>query len=80
MEAVETARKDGKYYTLVAHANALRRDVRLVLFYPEDGGACKIYFSTDTEIPAADIVEYYRCRFQIEFCYRDAKQFSGLCD
>ena len=80
MEAVETARKDGKYYTLVAHANALRRDVRLVLFYPEDGAACKIYFSTDTEIPAADIVEYYRCRFQIEFCYRDAKQFSGLCD
>jgi hypothetical protein len=25
-----------------------------------------------------DIVEYYRTRFQIEFVFRDAKQFTGL--
>lgn len=25
-----------------------------------------------------DIIEYYRTRFQIEFCFRDAKQFTGL--
>ena len=29
---------------------------------------------------AKDIVEYYRTRFQIESCYRDGKQFAGLCD
>lgn len=80
MELVETTRGDGKYYTIVAYASALKRKVRLVLFYPENGSACKIYFSTDTDIPAADIVEYYRCRFQIEFCYRNSKQFTGLCD
>lgn len=80
MDLVETDRGDGKYYTLVAHASALKRKVRLVLFYPEDGSACKIYFSTDPDISAAEIVEYYRCRFQIEFCYRNAKQFTGLCD
>ncbi len=26
------------------------------------------------------ILEYYRTRFQIEFIYRDAKQFTGLND
>ena len=27
-----------------------------------------------------DILEYYRTRFQIEFCFRDSKQFTGLND
>ena len=38
----------------------------------------KIYFSTDLDMEARDIIEYYRTRFQIEFCFRDAKQFTGL--
>jgi hypothetical protein len=25
-----------------------------------------------------DVIEYYRTRFQIEFCFRDAKRFTGL--
>ena len=25
-----------------------------------------------------DVIEYYRTRFQIEFCFRDAKGFTGL--
>ena len=29
---------------------------------------------------AQDIIEYYRTRFQIEFCFRDSKQFTGLKD
>jgi hypothetical protein len=28
----------------------------------------------------ADILEYYQCRFQIEFLYRDGKQHTGLND
>jgi DDE superfamily endonuclease len=27
-----------------------------------------------------EILAYYRARFQIEFIYREAKQFTGLCD
>ena len=80
MELVETPFDDGKYYTLVAFASALKRKVRLVLYYPDNGTPCKIYFSTDTDMDASEIVEYYRCRFQIEFCFRDSKQFAGLCD
>ena len=37
-------------------------------------------FSTDTNMSARNVVEFYRTRFQIEFCYRDSKQFTGLCD
>ena len=80
MERILTPYDDGSYYTLVAYASALKRNVRVVLFYPDNGSACKIYFSTDTDIPAAEIVDFYRCRFQIEFCFRNAKQHIGLCD
>lgn len=27
-----------------------------------------------------DVLDYYRTRFQIEFCYRDSKQLKGLTD
>ena len=78
MERVETSFEGGACYTLVAYAVALKRKVRLVLFYPESG-APKIFFSTDTSLSARDIVDLYRSRFQIEFCFRDAKQHTGLC-
>jgi IS4 transposase len=37
-------------------------------------------FSTDTGLCALDIYRYYRARFQIEFLFRDAKQFTSLSD
>jgi hypothetical protein len=40
--------------------------------------ARKFYFSTDLEQYGEKIVRYYRSRFQIEFLYRDAKQFTEL--
>jgi len=39
-----------------------------------------ILFSTDLSLSAAQIVDYYRLRFQIEFNFRDAKQYWGLED
>lgn len=38
----------------------------------------KLYFSTDIKQPWKSILELYKSRFQIEFLYRDAKQFAGL--
>jgi len=26
-----------------------------------------------------DVIQFYRTRFQVEFCFRDSKQFTGLC-
>ena len=43
-----------------------------------DPSSVKVYMSTDTEQSAEEIVHAYRCRFQQEFIFRDAKQFSGL--
>lgn len=39
-----------------------------------------VIFSTDTGMSGKDVIEYYRVRFQIEFKYRDGKQFTGLKD
>jgi putative transposase len=37
-------------------------------------------FSTDGELSATQVVDYYGLRFQIEFNFRDAKQYWGLED
>ena len=34
----------------------------------------------DKNLDAKTIVTYYKARFQIEFIFRDAKQFTGLSD
>lgn len=39
-----------------------------------------LFFSTDTQQQAQDILDINHVRFQIEFCFRDSKQFSGLLD
>jgi len=39
-----------------------------------------ILFSTDLELSFAKIVQFYRLRFQIEFNFRDSKQYWGLED
>ncbi len=35
-------------------------------------------FSTDLKLAAKNIYQFYKARFQIEFLFRDAKQFIGL--
>jgi putative transposase len=39
-----------------------------------------LLFSTDLDLSADQIVDYYSLRFQIEFNFRDAKQYWGLDD
>ena len=52
--------------------------VRLVIWYSKEGKNPKLYLSTDPDMSGKDVMEYYRTRFQIEFCFRDAKSFTGL--
>ena len=40
----------------------------------------EVFFSTDVSMNALDIIACYRARFEIEFIFRDAKQFAGLED
>jgi putative transposase len=39
-----------------------------------------ILFSTDLKLPYEKLFDYYTLRFQIEFNFRDAKQYWGLDD
>jgi len=39
-----------------------------------------IFFSTDLDLSYKKVIEYYSARFQIEFNFRDAKEFWGLDD
>jgi hypothetical protein len=68
----------GELYTLIAWSKSLKQKVRLVIWYSKDGKKPKLFFSTNPDMSGKDVIEYYRTRFQIEFCFRDAKSFTGL--
>ena len=67
-----------KLYTAVVNSVNLKRTIRVVYLLKNTGYA--VLFSTDTELDALTLYLYYKARFQIEFLFRDAKQFSGLSD
>ena len=70
-------------YCAEVYSKALKRTIKLVhVIYKNKKGkeTPKLYFSTDLSLEALDILDYYTCRFQIEFLYRDAKQHTGLND
>lgn len=39
-----------------------------------------VLYSTDLSLTALQVYEYYKARFQIEFVFRDGKQYTGLAD
>jgi len=72
-----------RLYTAIVNSAQLRCTFRLVYILDTRAPHKPRYallFCTDTTLDAHTIVAYYRARFQIEFVFRDAKQFTGLCD
>jgi hypothetical protein len=70
-------------HSAIVYSKSLKRSIRLVhVVYLNEKGkeTYKLYFCTDTNLCALDILDYYHSRFQIEFLYRDGKQFTGLND
>lgn len=74
-------------YTQVVYAVAFQCAIRVVCISTLAQGNSgqsrqrhELFFSTDTQQDALDILAVYGARFHIEFCFRDAKQFSGLLD
>lgn len=69
-------------YEGVVFSKALKRWVKVVLLHHFKANgelkSVKIYFSTNLERLGSDLLLFYKTRFQIEFLYRDAKQFTGL--
>jgi hypothetical protein len=78
----------GQQETCVYQAQMLHRafaqPLNVVIITKTDlkTGTCAhvILFSTDLALAAEKIIDYYSLRFQIEFNFRDAKQYWGLED
>ncbi len=70
-------------YSGVVNSVSLKRNLRICVVVnrtkPEKPRYV-VLFSTDCELSALTIYAYYRLRFQMEFLFRDAKQFTGLND
>jgi hypothetical protein len=72
-----------KIYRQVVWHVSLKRQIRIVYLVDQrnpDKQRVALLFSTDTTIAPIRLYQYYKSRFQIEFIFRDAKQFTGLCD
>lgn len=69
-----------KAWTAVVYCKSLDRNIRVVVeeFVIKNKTSRRILFSTDVEQRAIDIQDIYHTRFQMEFGFRDAKQFAGL--
>ena len=83
-KTAETTDEDGKTersFTGKAHVRSFKRWCKMIIVqYLKEGKITSvfIYFCTDCSQDWTTILERYRHRFQIEFLYRDAKQFLGL--
>jgi hypothetical protein len=80
---VDQVEPDIHLYTAVVYNVNLKRNVRLVYLLNlknKNKPGYALLFSTDTELDPETLYCYYKARFQIEFVFRDAKQFTGLTD
>ena len=66
-----------KASSLLAYSKALKCKVHLVIWIMPNKKH-KIFFSTDSSLMCEEVTDFYRAKFQIEFCYRGAKQYCGL--
>lgn len=67
-------------YTAVLYHVRLKQQLRVVAVVNRKNAAKPRYIvlaSTDTELDAHELVRLYGSRFQIEFLFRDGKQFTG---
>jgi hypothetical protein len=69
-------------YSSVLYAQALKKDIHVVCILWKFNGQIRreVLFSTNLEMPALEVIECYRARFEMEFPFRDAKGFAGLMD
>jgi hypothetical protein len=67
-------------YTAVVNRERFKRNRRIVYLVKQIGDKLQtaLLFSTDFDLEAHSIIRYDQARFQIEFRFRDAKQFLGF--
>ena len=68
----------GICYAGIVYSKSLGQAVKVVVWISKDGSKHKIFFSNDLTLSGRGIVETYRCRFLVEFEFRNAKGFASL--
>ncbi len=75
---------DVQIFSGIVYSVSLERLIRIVYLqnYDQSGAGTThtIFFSTDLNLNPEKILRYYRQRYQIEFLFRDSKNFAGLED
>jgi DDE superfamily endonuclease len=79
-EPVESDDAEIELYSQIVNHVQLKRNVGVVVVRHRPTQRYALLFSTDVALPATTLYRYYKARFQIEFLFRDAKQFTGLSD
>ncbi len=81
-ELVTPISDDLALYTAVVWSISFKRQIRLVYILNNSASSQSyaVLFCTNLKLDAYSIYLYYKSRFQIEFIFRDSKQFTGLAD
>jgi len=78
--SLESENEGEQIHSAIVYSNSLKMNIKVVIVKTKtkDHWRHKLYFSTDIKMDWKVILDYYRSRFQIEFLYRDGKQFTGM--
>jgi SRSO17 transposase len=67
------------YHQVLNHVQ-LKRNLQVAVVVHTQRQRYAVLFSTDVDLDPLTLYRYYKARFQVEFLFRDAKQFTGLSD
>ncbi len=67
------------YHHVLNHVQ-LKCNLQVVVVVHTQRKRYAVLFSTEVDLAPLTLYRYYKARFQVEFLFRDAKQFTGLSD
>jgi len=79
-ERLDTEDEDTVLYHQVLNHMQFQRNLQVVVVVHTRTNRYVVLFSTDVALDALTLYRSYKARFQIEFLFRDSKQFTGLID
>jgi hypothetical protein len=79
-ERLETEDEYTVFYHQVLNHVKFKMNLKVVVVVNTRANRYVVLFSTDVTLDALTLYRSYKARFQIEFLFRDSKQFTGLMD
>ena len=79
-ERLETEDEHIVLYHQVLNHVQVKRNRQVVVVVHTQRQRYAVLFSTDVTLAPQRLYRYYKARFQVEFLFREAKQFTGLSD